>query len=165
MKNNKRRLLHPGFVTCCLLIVLLSACDDGYQASVRSIWFYYYGDEEEINIIKDDDLIPIPSGKVGKSLYVNCDIPSSLKEISLTFTYNSSVLEVEGFDYYIDEDDEKPAADGTVSQTLKKIDINDLTSIEIKVKAKQTADPTAFPEIAVTVEPGGHKAVCKFTIE
>jgi len=158
MKNIKGRLLYPGFVACFLLIVLLSACDNGYQASVRSIWFYYQDDDKEIKI-KEDNAIPIPDA--GKDIFVKCVIPSSIKEISLKFSYDSTKLDVKGLDIAYEGDDE-PSKDPSNVNNIIKLAVDNLPfNFSVKVKKNtQTSedDPT---KITVTVEPGGYTTVCK----
>jgi len=165
MKNNKYqitnikgRLLHPGFVACCLLIVLLSACDDGYHAGVREIWFSQDGPSDKPR----NEIIDVSINTTTETkLFVNCDTPSSIKEISLIFTYDQQKLNIAGIPYEENED-KKDSPDGKTTSITIKIDVNDLKSMEIRVKARNAMTATDIVEFTVTSEPGGQKAVCKF---
>jgi len=154
MKNIKGRLLYPGFVACFLLIVLLSACDNGYQASVRGIWFSIDKDNKDKKI---EEPIRIDSTN-NIELFVFCDIPSSIKEVSLTYTYDSSKLNISGF-FDEDENDKKEVDNGKTTGTMKQAVVNPLISITVKARNTQITQTEPL-EITVTVEPGGHKAVC-----
>jgi len=128
-----------------LLIVLsffLAACDNGYHASVRSIWF---SKDKDGIAISDEELITINSAK-DTGLYVFCDTPSSIKEISLTFAYDRGKLDIPDIDY-----DEDWSEDGTY--VTRRVDTG-LLPMLIMVKAQKGVSITDPVEITVTVEPG-----------
>jgi hypothetical protein len=181
MKNNKYqitgikgRLLHLIFVTCYLLIVLLYACDDGYQASVKSIKFYYQeqavdddepvfnddGDPVLVNV-EVDNAHPFKINSASSSttdptiLFVKCEIPSSIKEISIEVNYDPSELVV--VSNFADPANEDHVVDPTTG-IIKVKNVDAGASLQLTVNA--ASDTLTTPTIKVNVEPGGITATC-----
>jgi len=149
--KNKGRLLGLGFVTCCLLIVLLYACEDGYlPETLSSIKFYYKEiaiDEDGDDVLDDNgnevyknieitEANPFIVDNTPKLLYIEIDTPSSIK---VTYTkVNSTELTVSE----VNSDNSKPR----------------LLVLTFNVSTEESTPASYF--IKVTVQPGGVDAIC-----
>jgi hypothetical protein len=188
MKKNKNqitgikgRLLHISFVICYLLIVLLYACDDGYQPSVKEqdVIFYYKDIQEEIPIeVKINADNPFIVNDTAKELFIIYEIPSSIKEITLKVTYNMEELSIEqdyfpvtDVDHYTYDSDsftlkgmDPSTLIGMDPSTLKEKKLSTSKLIELKVSLNSSLS-TDFTNgtspIKVSVEPGDVTATCK----
>jgi len=165
MKNNryqitgiKGRLLRLGFVTCCLLIVLLYACDDNdYEETikVKDIKFYQevtgfdeYNDEPVTKLMKiDDDACKFTVDTTPKRLYIVCEVPSIIRE-KLTVTVDpAQELVVEPSDF-----------------TSEELLLVSTIAATPKGKLLQVSTPTETPKgpytITVTAGPGSITKKC-----
>jgi len=143
----------------------LPACEDGYQASVKDIKFYYddildtpddEGNDIHIKVeIDKDHPFPINS-TTAKTLYVICEIPSSIKEISVTMSWDPTGLEIQSASF-ITTNDEDHVLDQTKGE-IKAAGINPGDPLTLQVKS--TAGGTT-KSITVTVEPGNITKSCE----
>jgi len=152
MKNNKYqitdikgRLLRLGFVTCYLLIVLLSACEDGYKPNIRDIRFYQ-NEIKKRNLISTDN--PLKVNDTGTTLIIICTIPSGVKELSIKVQFPA---ELEVTPYFAYEDDAY-VINWDKNGNIEVGPIAADTPLELKVTAKPGFDKG---NITVTIGTGG----------
>jgi len=185
MKNIKWKFPLICVVACSILIVILTACDDGYHASVRDIWLstvsepeqktenddgytYVDGDGKEVVVRLEypritDELQISTSALSPTPIYVWGDIPSSIRTVTLKLTYVLAKIDIltgyeddPNFEDYYD-------SDKTTYKTiiLDVLDVN-LPLISLTMKANE---PLTDEPITVTVQPGGVTDTCEVTVQ
>jgi hypothetical protein len=155
-KQNTLRALSALTVSLVLAVFLTTCEDGGYEPTVRGIRFEYNPLEVEQNI--PDELMVI------------CDIPSSIKEITLKFDYLPSLIKITDDDYSFHDEPNYFNYPPFVTEPIPRdYDIRyddddkyDGTYLPFSVTAKGSVGTSAI--ITVTAEPGGVSATCTVTV-
>jgi len=171
MKNNKYqitgikgRLLHFGFVTCYLLIVLLYACAGGYQPNVKGIKFYRVNSDDTKTLIDDNNPVILHKGTLngdGKSdgelviLEITCVNPSSVsdEDISIRLSLDPEQLQLDSFDIGEDFSNEHYTIPDESGVYLSQIDFKNLSPFVIYPLKIRAMDIVGDTKITFTVNP------------
>jgi hypothetical protein len=168
-KQNTLRAL--GALTLLLVSVcFLVTCDDGYQATVKGIRFCYQvqavDEEDGSPVFEEDGTTPVLVNEeidathpfivnaTARKLIVLCDIPSSIKEITLKLTFDKTKLEIT--DEFSDHEDSDYNQNGTIDSVTYPG-----TEIIYKVTALTPFTTGALSTITITAEPGGKTVSCE----
>jgi len=147
------------FGAIMLLMVLacfLVTCEDGYQPNVRSISFYQ-DEVKKKNLITDDNPLIVTSSTKATTLIIKCDLPSSIRELSIEVSYYKDELDIAETNFATEYDENVIWNPGYIK--AEKIDAR--TPPELYVKAK--AGGTPVHPITITVGPGDVPAECPVT--
>jgi uncharacterized repeat protein (TIGR02543 family) len=145
-KNRDGKLLKATFAFLVLL-VLLASCHEPFEPHIR-----------ELIIDESTQTLSLSSLSTG-DIVVTVDVPSRIKEITVSWTTDSpNVAVVDYIDYNAITEEDYNTISGSGSATIY---VEGIANFNLVVNAKKKGNAT----ITITVQPGGLTAVCEVAVD